>query len=445
MSKVADSGPLANPEKRTWAGGLIQNALALMASSGGSALLGVVFWGTAAHLASPSDVGRASAEIAAMVLLANLSQLSFTTIFTRFLPVTGNRTRRFVKRAYAMCILVALVVAIGYLALGFGSSYIPSGLGWRTLFVVSVALWTIFVLQDSVLTGLRATRWVPVENILFSAAKIALLPVFYVVTAKQGIFLAWTLPVIFAIGAVSWYLFRRRMPQHELLHPSSENHPSRRELLRLAVGQYAISLVSTFSSPLVALIVIQQLGATAEAHYYVPALITTGGVALLLWNLVTSFLVEASTDPGEILAHVKLTIRATVIVLLPCVTIGVIFAPEILRLFGPTYAEYGTTLLRLLLLALPGTAAAAFYSSMAWLDKRVWMIALFDLLSTLFYFALILLLIKHLGIVAIGVASLALSIVEATVFLPFSVRRYRRIARGEGLSAGPGAATVPEN
>ena len=153
------------------------------------------------------------------------------------------------------------------------------------------------MLQDSVLTGLRATQWVPVENILFSAAKIALLPLFYVVSAKEGIFLAWTLPVVFAIAGVNWYLFKKRIPQHQLLNPSSENHPTRQELVRLGIGQYAISLVSTFSAPLVALLVISRLGPVAEAQYYLPALITTGGVALLLWNLLTSFMVEASSDP----------------------------------------------------------------------------------------------------------------------------------------------------
>ena len=86
-------------KRRLWAGNLIQNAVALMVSSGGSAVLGVIFWATAARLTTAQNVGRASAEIAAMVLLANLSQLSFTTIFDRFLPVAGDRTFRFVTHA----------------------------------------------------------------------------------------------------------------------------------------------------------------------------------------------------------------------------------------------------------------------------------------------------------------------------------------------------------
>ncbi len=74
-----------------------------------------MFWATAAHLVILKNVGKASAEIAATTLLANLAQLSFTTIFDRFLPIAGNRTHRFVTRAYAMCIAVAFIISTIYI------------------------------------------------------------------------------------------------------------------------------------------------------------------------------------------------------------------------------------------------------------------------------------------------------------------------------------------
>jgi hypothetical protein len=66
------------------------------------------------------------------------------------------------------------------------------------------------------------------------------------------------------------------------------------------------------------------------------------------------------------------TIRATINVLAPSLLIGEVFAPEILGVFGATYAQHGTTLLRMLMLSIPATAVTAFYSSFAWLDRRVW-------------------------------------------------------------------------
>ena len=48
---------------------LVRNALALMVSSMGSSVIGIVFWGVAAHLVSVESIGRASAELSAMTLL----------------------------------------------------------------------------------------------------------------------------------------------------------------------------------------------------------------------------------------------------------------------------------------------------------------------------------------------------------------------------------------
>jgi hypothetical protein len=163
----------------------------------------------AAHSVSAATIGRTSAEIAAMMLLATLAQLSFGSSFERFLPVAGIHTRLFVKRAYVMCTSLALVIGVAYVSLGLSHSFLPSAFGWRALFVAAVVMWTIFILQDSVLIGLRASRWVPVENILYSLVKLALIPAFIVVSATEGILLAWLTPIVFLIIAVNWYLFKK--------------------------------------------------------------------------------------------------------------------------------------------------------------------------------------------------------------------------------------------
>ena len=271
--------------------------------------------------------------------------------------------------------------------LGIGHKYIPGGFGWRVLFVAAVILWTIFVFQDRVLTGLRATRWVPVENILFAVAKIALLPVFLAVIRCHGVFLAWTVPVIVAIGAVNWYLFRKRIPMHQATNPSSENFPETRELVSLAPVNMSPDLYPR-SGNIVALIVINRLGPAALAYYYLPSLIASGGVGVLLYNLVTSFLVEASTDPRKYVRTPKSRYERQWSFSFR-VTIGVAFAPLILRIFGPEYAANGTTLLRMLLLSLPGIAVSAFYYSLAWLDRRVWWLAARELRRRWIYFAIL--------------------------------------------------------
>lgn len=407
-------------------GQLVRNAVALMISSGGTAVLGVVFWGIAAHLATTTVVGRTSAEIAAMMLLANIAQLSFGTLFERFLPIAGTQTRRFVTRAYVLCEVVALIVSVAYVVSGLSNGFLPSGVQWRILFVVVVLFWTIFVLQDSALVGLRASRWVPVENISFAIIKLLLLAAMISVSVSQGIFLAWSMPVIAMVIVVNVYLFKWRIPSHESKSTPNEQLPSLREISQLALAQYSTFLLSMFTPTIVALIVLERLGAIANAHYYLPALIASG-LSMFLWNIATSFIVEASSEPASLHRHAITTMWTGVTVLTPCILVGVVFAPELLRVFGATYAVHGTTLLRMLLLSLPGSAVTIFYTSFAWLDKRVWWLAVRQLIITLVYFALVLTLIGHFGLIAVGIASLITSGLQGVIFFPVLLRRIQKI------------------
>ncbi len=399
--------------------------MALMTSSGGTAILGVIFWALAAHVATTKVLGRTSAEIAAMILLANLAELSFGTIFERFLPVTGDETREFVKRAYAMCVGVAVVVTSFYIFVGLTHSFLPSGIQWRVMFVVAVVMWTVFMLQDYVLVGLRATHWVPVENILFAAAKLALLPVLLIVSKGQGIFLAWSSPVIVTIVIVNWYLFRSRIPQHEALQHPKEKLPSTRELFILAGAQYSTQLFSVFTPAIVTLIVISRLGAVANAHFYVPQLILNG-LAFFSWSVVRSFIVEATHEPGLLRKHANTAIWGLTAVLIPGIVIGEIFAPDFLRIFGAQYVTHGTALLRMLLLSLPLSAVSIFYSAFAWLDRRVWWMTIREFVSAGIYFAVLFSLIGKFGILSIGIASIVSSGLQGIFFLPSSIRRYRQ-------------------
>ena len=112
-----------------------------------------------------------------------------------------------------MVVAFDFILVIAYIALGFWRNLLPAPILWNALSVAAVVLWTIFALQDSVLIGLRASRWVTVENVSFGLAKLASLPECIVITSTQGIFLAWTAPVIVTIMVVTWYLFQRRNPK----------------------------------------------------------------------------------------------------------------------------------------------------------------------------------------------------------------------------------------
>lgn len=423
-------------------GSLVRNAVALVVSGGGSGLVGVIFWAVAAHHVSPRTIGRVSTEVAALVLIAAFAQSSFGTSFVRFLPVAGGQTRRFVATAYGISTCAAVLLATLYIALGLGHRFLPTPWTWRLLFVASVVAWTIFALQDAVLTGLRATRWVPVENISYGIVKLALIPAFVMVSISQGVFLAWIIPVPVVVLVVNWYLFRKRIPEHVAQNPSTGSLPTPRQMISLTGAQYATLLVSVATASIVSLVLIDRLGAVASAHYYLPAQIG-GGAAIALWSLDRSFLVEASSEPDSLFRHLRVAIRAGIVFVTCAVVVGVVFASDILRIFGATYAATGTTLLRMLLLSLPGTAVTALYTSLAWIDRRIWKLAVRDFISAGVFFVLLFAFIGHYGILAVGIAALIQSGLQALFFLPLVVRRYKSLAASAAEAGTLGAAAAP--
>jgi O-antigen/teichoic acid export membrane protein len=407
---------------------LVKNAVSLIISSAGTAVLGIIFWGVATRLEAPHFVGEASAEIAAMMVISSLAQLGFGSTFERFLPIAGEKSKGLVLRGYALCTTMAIVLSMSYLLLGLGHRFIIPTFEGRLVFVLSATAWTIFSLQDAVLIALRSSRYVPIENILYSLAKLICLPIFVGVSIHQGIFLSWILPVLFALIGVSWYLFHNRIPEHAINSNSISQLPSLKTIASLAIAGYVTSILSIFLTSVVALVIVTRLGPTQSAYFYLPAMIATA-LSQFLWNINISFLVEASTTPEEISRHIKSTVRMTAFIFIPSLIIGVIFAPFLLDLFGSAYSHHGTALLRFLLISVLGTVITEFYSSLVWLDQRVWWLAAREFASLVIYMAVLLSLIGHLGINAAGVAALISSSLQAVLFLPSCVQRYRSATR----------------
>ena len=387
-------------------------------------ILGIVFWGLATHLASEAEVGRTSAAIAALTLLANLAQLSFGPIFERFLPVAGEKTASFIAKAYAMTTVTALVITVVYILLGFSHTFLPPTLAWRIFFTASVMLWTIFVLQDSALVGLRAAKWIPVENISYGIAKLSLLPLFIGLIAGQGIFVVWMLPASVAVIAVAFYIFKWRIPHNQRTTVLVDELPSAWRLFSLAGAQYTSLLTTVALSSVASLIVIAKIGATANAHFFIAAQVAAGPL-LLSDGIGRSFLVELSRDGDQFRHYSHVAFGALLAVVLPSVIGGYLLAPWILGLFGHTYAVHATTLLRLLLLSLPANAVLVVFTVYSWYDQRVWRLALRQLMMLAIFLLALALLIDQQGILAVGYATLIATGVQALVVLPTVVRRYR--------------------
>jgi hypothetical protein len=125
-----------------------------------------------------TDRSIGAALVSTLLTLCNFAQLNLGNVLNRFLPVAGVRTGRLILLSYAMGTAATVVVSSGFVltakvfapSLGFLSDDFSAAV-W---FVAASIVWTLFVLQDGVLAGLRQSVWIPLENGIYAVFKIGL-------------------------------------------------------------------------------------------------------------------------------------------------------------------------------------------------------------------------------------------------------------------------------
>ncbi len=200
--------------------------------------------------------------------------------------------------------------------------------------------------------------------------------------------------------------------------------PSNRRLIGLAGAQYTTLLTSVALTSVASLVIIDKLGATVNAYYFIAAQLAWGP-SLLADGLGRSFLVELSHQSHRARHHSHVAFGALSALIVPSMVGGYFLAPGLLGLFGHAYAVHATTLMRLMLLSLPGYGVNVVFAVYAWYDQRVWQLALRQGVTLVIFLGLLLTLVSHVGILAVGWASVISTGVQAIFVLPSTIRRYR--------------------
>ena len=166
--------------------------------------------------------------------------------------------------------------------------------------------WTIFVLQDSVLAGIRQAGWVPIENGVFSVAKIILLVPLAQVAPTIGVFLAWTAPLLALIVPVNLLLFGRLIPRH--VHETRDRPPGRPagRIAGYVAADYLAYMMWAATIGALPIIVLSVAGAEANAHFFVAWSIAYA-LYLVSSGMSMSLLAEASLDPRRLADHARRT------------------------------------------------------------------------------------------------------------------------------------------
>lgn len=349
----------------------------MIASAAVTSGLGLFYWAIAARLYPPSALGLNSAAISAMLFVSGLAQLSLNGVFIRFLPISGTHTKRFVVLAYVGCLVAALGASLIFLA---GASWWAPWLAplqanplWSASFVLATMAWTIFSLQDSVLTGLRQAQWVPFENALYAAAKILVLVWLSVSFQESGIFVSWVTPVVFLLLPVNALIFGVLIPKHVRATAKQEARITRRQILGQVGGNYFGTIFFLGSTTLLPVLVTNLAGIAANAYFY-PAWIIASALQLVALNMSVAMTVETSFDETKLAWFVRRVLVHNARLVLPLVGVILIAAPFLLNFLGPVYAEQGTLLLRLLALAAIPNIFVAVAIGLARVQNRAWLV-----------------------------------------------------------------------
>jgi O-antigen/teichoic acid export membrane protein len=394
---------------------LFREGYALVVSSALTSVLGLVYWVLAARMYSAHAVGVNAALVSAMMFVAGVAQLNLMSALLRFLPSAGGRTLKLVLGAYVVSTCAAAVASVVFVAgVRFwtpGLSVLRGDASFGAWFVVATIAWTVFVLQDSVLTGLRNAVWVPIDNAIHSLSKIVFLVALAAAFPRYGIFASWTLALTASLVVVSVLVFARLIPRHARAFGDGAE-VTRSAIARYVAPDYIGSLFWIASMTLLPVIVLQRAGAAENAYFSLAQI-----MALPLFSISAStgaaLIVSASPRPSELASETRQVLVQTARLVVPATAVMVVGAPIFLRLFGHAYSANGTHLLRLLALSSVPFVANAIYVSVARVRRAMSHVVLVLGAQCVLVIGLTFPLLDLFGIVGVGLASLAAQMIVA--------------------------------
>jgi O-antigen/teichoic acid export membrane protein len=345
---LTDTQPMPTGGATERARALRRGGLALIVNGAATGVLGLLFWIVAARLFGQIELGQNSALIAGMITVSGLAQLNYTRALSGLIPPARSRAARLVGRVYLVVSVLSLVLGALFAAILPEASSRYGYLRPLSLaipgFALAVALWSIFTLEDTVLVSTRKASIIPAENGFFGLAKLGLLFVFAAVKAGQlSIFLAWVLPLALIVAPINIYSFRRALPA--LANLPVEPAPPPERWVKFDFVGYMFWVLGTSPLPF---LVLGFLGPINAAGFYLPLTVTTI-VDVVTMNVGNAITAEVTRNGGRVDRHAARFVVGYWLLVLAGSILIVVFAPQVMAIFGRHYKSGSSIALRLLL------------------------------------------------------------------------------------------------
>jgi O-antigen/teichoic acid export membrane protein len=405
---------------------VVRNASFLLVGNVVLSGLGFVFWIIAARLFPKPQIGVATVLLSSSALLVAIGLVGLDAGITRFLASSSAPRDQLDSTVSTVFVTTALAAAVYVLvapSLSSHLAFLRSDVGDAAVFaVLTVALAVNAVLQNAFVAK-RSAHFVLVSNSLFGLMRIALLPLL-VGAGAIGIVGAGAAAAVLmcVVSAIVLRLVFDLLPRPRL-QPSAL-----RRVRAYASTLYAASLESALVVAVIPIVVLNRLGASEAANYYVVVNLATL-LAVVASSAGQSLLAEGSHSMEAFHANVRRAVTHIFTLLLPAMLVYVVAGHFVLELFGQSYAAEGTTFLWLLTAAAPFGALNYVCDSIVNVRQQNRRFLAMNTINAGLILVLSVALVDH-GLTGLGVAWLVAQVATLLVYAVLLRHELRGFVRG---------------
>ncbi len=351
---------------------LYVNAIYIMLNSATSAILGFVFWNLMAHHFPPASVGIASAIVSASGLTSSVGRLGLGTGLTRFVPESGSRGRQMAVAAFWVGGIASVTASAIYLfgipvwSPALGALGHNTGFALGFLFLTGAT--TVGALLDNGFIAQRAAKYAFWRGFIASVSRIPLPYLLFAALGGYGIFFDSGIGVVLSLGVSAVFFFSSVYPKDPIGMGSPFS--SLRPMFLFCGSDYLATLFTSSIGFIFPIMILNIRGAEESAYFYIAWMI--GSVISIVPGAVSHSLVaESAHCPEQLSSLVKKSFVLSFGLLIPVIVFLYVLTPWLLGMFGVSYAEQATPLMRWLLVSNVPIVANALYSSVNQVKKRL--------------------------------------------------------------------------
>jgi O-antigen/teichoic acid export membrane protein len=396
---------------------LFKNAANLVFGVGAIYVLGFLFWVIAARFYDPGIIGLTLALLSILTLFTMIAELGFSIGIVRFIPSAGKNEISLINTCFTVSSFLSVLLAIVFI-FGlplWGSTYIPlfeSPL-FSFLFIIFSIFYTLFFIIPHIFLGKRTTKYVVYINSIAGISKIGfLLIIIFISRNVLGLFFISGISIFIAI-LIGIYVFLPKVTPSFHLYPTI-NFELLRDIRNYSAVNYISNILLQLPPLILPLMIVGILGPEMNAYFQMSwtFISITQVVPTALFN---SLLAESTHEEKLNKVNLKKAIFLMFALLIPISFLLFIIPNVVLSLYGPTYAEQGTTLLRILTLSIIPWGIIYLFISVERLKKSGKSIIYINFLSSILCIGLSYFLMLNWGLPGLGIGYLTGQLVAAII------------------------------